>query len=230
MEANIIKIAYEAVFEPFPLFFDRRSTIINNLWKTEFIDWEVDAFSAFLVNKTSYESSIIEHQRINFIKEKVGKLSDNSYPNSKFLTIFNSYCKETNRNTINRLGMRTMAYTVPGYTFKELADKLTPKLYPNDAKLFQITAKKFDDVSLASVYQREDFSVRLQLGPVIKDELILRSQMRYRSEDIPDVALYYDIDCFINTLPLTNTEAKLNKFKKITAETITEMNKYLFGK
>lgn len=225
----VLKIVCEAIFEPSLLFYDKKNVISNSLWKKEYKDWRTDGLSVFLQNKDLTEYGVVLHNKVIYIKENADDFTEATENLVKFQKMFDLYCDELGIEKVVRLGMRTIVYQDMKLNFSEIVQKITPKIYPElSSKIFKITSDKYEDVAYSSVFKKNGFNMRFQLGPVTKEEMLTRAQQKFPElENLPTDSLFIDLDCFLIDIKTKDVEDYLTKFVDTSLSTLQEMIEYL---
>lgn len=195
----INKLAIEAQTKPAIKFFKNFTDIASPLWNDEYLPhWETDGKRIMLKNDNTRELCLLEFKRILYIRElfEDEHLIDKSV--DKFSIAIEEYFKNLPSIEITRIGIRLIGVYDNGLKFPELAELMQSKIYPPEPnKLFEITSKKYKDVSFAAVYEKDDQNIRLQAGPVTRDEILDRTQFNFTNIeklDFPESSLFFDID------------------------------------
>lgn len=200
MKITVLKVAIEAQFEPSLTYYSKQGEIGNKIWNRVYPYWETDGKRVIFKNLEDREICLVEFRRVLVVKEYIQNYSSKKVPFENFSKVFTAYIGNLINSKLLRVGLRIIGFYDPKLKFNEIATVMKPKIYPaNDSNLYEITSTTFKDVSFAAVYEKQKKLIRFQSGPVLRDELLARSQLTFpllEKYEIPDTSLFIDVDIF----------------------------------
>lgn len=160
----------------------------------ELSEWQISNFSVTLANKTN---SIALQTDINSISVIV------EFPESyevfqKRASDFTLYILDLlTIRKINRFGLR-LIFTEEKTNFKQLTNRLRHKLYKLGDEEWEILGGTPVDLGFSTIHTFQDSLCHFQLGPMEKSQLKELFVTKNAEELLPNVALYSDIDLYVN--------------------------------
>ena len=198
MLKNYVQQVFELRYEPYIDMLDRRGFLTDLLSKKlKMPEWIVGNDRIDITSKDKKERCFISYKELGYALKNPGSHSHFQDRTTKFLNIMSDSGSHFQLNSIKRLGVRSN-YLI-GYEgkFEELL-KIFKKSYLNysDEK-FSLFKGTFIDAGVLLNFKTSDGYFNTNCGPMKKEQY---SQFfdGIIIEDLPDTALFLDIDYFKN--------------------------------
>lgn len=213
----------------------------------EFPDWRRSSLSLEVVNKKKHQRVFLGFQKC-FIE--IDTASETPSVESDFAKDrIVSVCFRLGLEEISRIGMRQWFTIDIGKSFARTVDLLHEKLFDPPQKLKSILSDSVKDVAYAVDYKTTDgWEYNLRLGPMTAKEWFERvpyegnsfeaeSRNEEDGEDrqtfqnyqgsLPSEFVYFDIDCYEQSVAVGDIPNLLTTFKQKATEVLNQTHAYI---
>jgi len=220
---------FDLRFYPSLLFYDGKNQIgleLNRLYS----DWQTDGLQIRLTDANTFSSFLIAHNRI------AGEMdSPENFGAFKFRILGGrkAYTDKVPIEDIHRVGVRFLWICPVDFPFDELNCIIQEKFYRPRSELSDVLVSEFKDVGFFFDFDKEGYCFHLHFGPVREKEISQRIPLTQlvagEPKDLqnPDVALFYDIDCYTKELRINDLELFLDKGYDLAREMANGITKYI---
>jgi uncharacterized protein (TIGR04255 family) len=222
---KIRRAMFEMRFNPSLSFFDKMNLIGDALAK-DYSEWKTDRVSIGLSDREKKIKILIESGRVAFDSD------DFSSAESFFTRIrkgLNTYLQNVIIGDIKRTGIRFKYIIKVDFSFEELVEIMSEKIYNN--KLGLLSDNSYEDLALVINFKKKDFKIHLISGPLKKDEIISRLQPafieQYDKTLEPDTSIFIDIDCFQENKNLKDIDNFVREGYNISSSIADDFVKYM---
>jgi hypothetical protein len=223
------KVLFELRFHPSLLFYDKVNEIgleLNELYA----NWQRDWHQIRFTDSDTFSSFLIAHDRI--ASEMDAPESFGAFK-SRVLRGRKAYIDGVPIDKIHRAGVRFLWICPVDFPFDELSRIIQGKFYQPRPELSEVLVPEFKDVAFFLDFEKKEYSFHLRFGPVKKEEIpqrIIPTQLVVgepkRSEN-PDVAIFYDIDCYTEAIQISGLEVFLDEGHSSAREMASGITKYI---
>jgi len=223
------KVIFELRFHPSLLFYDEKGRIGSDLNQI-YANWQTDGLTIRLTDEKTFSSFLIAHNRI--VSEMDGPENFQAFK-SRILKGKKAYTDKVPINDIHRAGVRFFWIFPVDFLFDELNRIIQERFYRPQEELSEVLFSEFKDVAFFFDFEKEGYSFHLQFGPVKEEEISQRITPiqlvtgEPRSFENPDVAIFYDVDCYTEEIQINELEQFLDKGNHLVQEMVDGITKYI---
>ena len=223
------KVRFELRFHPSLLFYDEINHLGAELGEL-YANWQRDWTQIRFTDIDTFSSLLIAHNRI---------ASEIDAPESfqtfrlRVLKAKKAYADKISITDIHRVGVRFSWICPIDFPFDELSRIIQEKFYRPRAELREVLVPEFRDVGFSFDFEKKDYNFHLMFGPVREEEISQRippTQLiagESKSFENPDVAIFYDIDCYTQEIRVNDIEPFLDKGYSLAKEMTDGITGYI---
>lgn len=223
------KTRFELRFYPNLLFYDKINRIGVKVGEL-YANWQRDSSQIRFTDIDTSSSFVIAHNRI--ASEMDAPDSFQTFK-SRILEGKKAYTDKVPIIDIHRVGIRFSWICPVSFPFDEFSRIIQEKFYRPQMELKEVLVPEFKDIGFAFDFEKKGYSFHLMFGPVKKEEIgqrippIQLTAGEARSLEDPDVAIFYDIDCYTQEISVNDIEPFLDKSHDLAKEMAVGVTDYI---
>lgn len=216
----------------FQIRFKENTTLMDfrGLWtksiveKMNFVDWRIDPTVISVFNQKSQTAFFLSYKDLGGVvigSDLKGKITELA---SDYLEILFQLDRFSIKE-VSRIGVRCQYLVTSNKSFKELHDSYNAILLPNWQQLEGEMEARLNDTGITLEFTGKSMSYKIQLGPMLKKQ-VLEFIPDARPQDIPEVALYIDIDSKKSNIAHTDKNTMKSLIRKCFDNNTFVMEKF----
>jgi uncharacterized protein (TIGR04255 family) len=223
------KVAFELRFHPSLIFYNEMNNIGNEL--NEFYpDWLRNWNLIQFTDKNTNSFFLVSHNRIAGEMDAPDSFQAFKSRITKGTKIFRDKVPIDN---INRIGVRFFWLCAVDFPFEELNRIIQNKFYGPREELSKALVSEFKDVAFFFDFEKANNNIHFVFGPVKDKEIPERIPPiklitgEPKILETPNVGIFYDIDCYIQEIRISELESFLDKGYDLVKEMVNSVTKYI---